>query len=1256
MVKRVLSLIIAMVMILGMAGAAFAEGETAPAETEPVATEAPEASQEWLDYLKEKNYVTGYEDGTMGLEKNITRAEMATILVRAKDKQSAADGLKGVPSRFSDMYVGHWANGYVNLAVGDNIIKGYTNGKFMPARNISNAEAVTMIVRATGVLTKAEDDLLNANYPYSYINKAKEIGLLKGVNIANFQEMATRENVFKMVYNYLMDEEYGEHTVVKGIFIENNRTESLLAADEMTLEVMVLEQRANYVKDTRSNDSKYARGTNLKLTIPAKLGDVEDLLGKVVYVTLDNRLSDRPESVVKIKVDDTYDYLFGEASHAAKTFKVAGKSYTVELDEGYAKHDERLFRTYRNNVDLTYVDFDSVDYKKDDKYPIDFARATIKNGKVVFIDSFKFDDIAPVESRRATDNAIMVYSDNSDGRIELLAPRKYVIGFAADKFTRLDPANIKEKDVIHAYGNGGIVRTDALVQGKFQHVLRTDQKVYAVLEGEGLKFRIFENGPRRAVYSTGAENKNTDGVAFKTLEVNQAASVLHPFQGKDVTLLKDIFNHMQYIQSGFEFTDNTALVHEVLSRGAAKFLRRDNTFANLNEDWRTVILDNNLRRNPIDFEKTIAKQLTDLNRADLVYTVGEQDKIINVLVRIATYGEMIKPYDQAANFYGYATVLDKDTNMIVVQADGKAYKENITDAFQRGAANDRTIYSVLPRTNVFFVEPNRTALRAGSISGVAKGNKVVVISDNELGAILDTTRAFDPGMGDNRARHYYNAYTNRNDIANTIVVLDTTKRVGDSSEIIKLDQVVSYTPDTKVLGFRADNAKEAGKTYENSIYPDRYDYLRRNTLLNLTRGDIYEFWTIDAAGKKIVDVTPVITNNKTFIIRRDNIAGAYDFAQGTSFGSLLLEDANGDKFRVWLDKDVAIFGRLTPDRLVRLDNDTELMTRLTDKEIGTLRVNPREIYRTEFRPNVGFSGFVTAIEVVEGTFPTANKRGNEYKILGFGTYGAFGYGPGYSQGTGFNPVGAEAYVDVYPYNKADRDALARFRMDVQAPVYYGVAEVYRIPLLDARFVKASSETPAELAVRYALTQKATGAASVELKFDFDYNRNVVMLIDPNNKVLGTTPVVPGKAEYDTFRANNGTTIDKDPATVVAGDKAAIEKARADYNALPAEAKALAAADEAKIVALEKALDAVLNPADANIVVTKISTIGGFSKVTIEVKAPHDITKVTEVLVNGTKLAHKVDGTNLKVDVELPKAAIKDVKVVIDGKTLKATMP
>jgi len=100
----------------------------------------------------------GLPDGTFAPTQPITRAEMATAIVRFMDK---LDGMNLLENHFNDIS-GHWAASYINVAVVNGWVEGPygLDGAFYPDRYLTRAEAAAIINRLSGRLQERTEDLL----------------------------------------------------------------------------------------------------------------------------------------------------------------------------------------------------------------------------------------------------------------------------------------------------------------------------------------------------------------------------------------------------------------------------------------------------------------------------------------------------------------------------------------------------------------------------------------------------------------------------------------------------------------------------------------------------------------------------------------------------------------------------------------------------------------------------------------------------------------------------------------------------------------------------------------------------------------------------------------------------------------------------------------------------------------------------------------------------------------------------------------
>ncbi|MDW7651309.1 MAG: S-layer homology domain-containing protein [Bacillota bacterium] len=117
--------------------------------------------------------LAGYPDGTFKPDNSITRAEFAKVAVLTMGLETTADLLMNVNSKFADVEAGKWYTGYVNVATNLNVLKGYPDGTFKPDAYISEAEAITIILRLLGY-----NDELSGDWPFDYIVQGNQLGII----------------------------------------------------------------------------------------------------------------------------------------------------------------------------------------------------------------------------------------------------------------------------------------------------------------------------------------------------------------------------------------------------------------------------------------------------------------------------------------------------------------------------------------------------------------------------------------------------------------------------------------------------------------------------------------------------------------------------------------------------------------------------------------------------------------------------------------------------------------------------------------------------------------------------------------------------------------------------------------------------------------------------------------------------------------------------------------------------------------------
>ncbi|MDD5382260.1 MAG: S-layer homology domain-containing protein [Candidatus Margulisbacteria bacterium] len=129
--------------------------------------------------------VEGYPDGTFKPDRALTRAELATLMVRAKGIKIPEGPAKKV---FKDVNPDFWAAKYIEVAKREGLIECYPDKSFRPNNKINKVEGIAILVRfenmkvAYEVYEKPYWDMSAKHWGAKYVQAAKEYGMLKYVD------------------------------------------------------------------------------------------------------------------------------------------------------------------------------------------------------------------------------------------------------------------------------------------------------------------------------------------------------------------------------------------------------------------------------------------------------------------------------------------------------------------------------------------------------------------------------------------------------------------------------------------------------------------------------------------------------------------------------------------------------------------------------------------------------------------------------------------------------------------------------------------------------------------------------------------------------------------------------------------------------------------------------------------------------------------------------------------------------------------
>ena len=343
--KKKLLLLIATILMLSIATVSFAAVEL----TDIAGTKYEES----VKCLVKLEIINGYQDATFRPENNITRAEIAKILLTAKGEK--IDTSKVDTSYFEDVTSEHWALPYINAAYENKLIEGYGDKTFKPDAEVTYAEAITMVIRMLGYRSNVE--MSTKAWPDNYISKAKDLKILKNVSYTENNEEALRGEVANLVWNALnVEKRYTTAGILEDV-----------TTDKFSGAAITIDEKT-YTFDTNA-------AANKNVTI-------ENYKDGVIFYTLTKSLEkDNIEfisglTVATIKADSTYADYVKDKEGEEVLFTTRGiEEFGEEYEEAY---EDYIF------VGLTY--------DRDEEKVVDIDLITVNEN--VTADAFdKFDRV-----------------------------------------------------------------------------------------------------------------------------------------------------------------------------------------------------------------------------------------------------------------------------------------------------------------------------------------------------------------------------------------------------------------------------------------------------------------------------------------------------------------------------------------------------------------------------------------------------------------------------------------------------------------------------------------------------------------------------------------------------------------------------------------------------------------------------------------------------------------------------------------------
>lgn len=128
-----------------------------------------------INALANDGIVVGYPDGTFRADKPVTRAEFATMVIKALRQENSP---LSETFQFSDVPYSYWAYETIEKAQAFDLVKGFPDGTFRPEDGISKAEAIAIVFASVNTRQMSVPEAKNILKKYVDLNQIPDWALI----------------------------------------------------------------------------------------------------------------------------------------------------------------------------------------------------------------------------------------------------------------------------------------------------------------------------------------------------------------------------------------------------------------------------------------------------------------------------------------------------------------------------------------------------------------------------------------------------------------------------------------------------------------------------------------------------------------------------------------------------------------------------------------------------------------------------------------------------------------------------------------------------------------------------------------------------------------------------------------------------------------------------------------------------------------------------------------------------------------------
>ena len=692
--RRVLSGTIALSALLSIAAPASA---AIPSDVKGTRYEEP------VQILSALKIMVGDENGEFRLDDTIIRSEVTKMAVHVLGLEDAAESAKG-QTMFDDVSTDHWANGYINLAVSQGIIEGDGDGNFRPNAPITYAEAMTIMVRATGYTVSAEG---KGGYPQGYIQVATSNGLTKNVQGSSAEEIS-RGNVAYLTTNALESRLMEQTGFGSGASYEI--TDKTLLKDY--LKVTKDSGQIIAIENTSLSGSSNLGKNQIKIgdKIYDAAYNMNDLLGYNVEYYVKEYKDGSNELILAMPIKNKNNELIISADLFSKlttknnntaieyySSESSSKVSSAELD----KNAVLIYNGKYEDMDTSLLDMSDksgsitlLDTNKDSKYDIAF----VKSYENIVVDSATSNKISDKYSE-----TILKLDDNVDYRI-------------TKGLEEISISDLNEYDVLSVY---------ASLDGKLYDIAVTSKKIEGRVSGKDSNGFIIIDGEKYKVAPnyTNTISIGTEGVFYLDIDGRIAAT----------TAASNLSSNYGYLTRAY-YSKNTD------EKASFKIFTMDNKEVIL--EGTDKIKFNSVRNvSAEEVVNTINGENNSTSAQLITYAVNSDNKItaINTAVDNSPTGAVNNnkfTLNYSLSNAKFSKSLSKlgnvriDSETVVFDVSGDNSVRN-ADMFEDGQVYDALIYDMTDNYTAKAVVVTKTQLSASADAPIAVVKEIMSASNSD---------------------------------------------------------------------------------------------------------------------------------------------------------------------------------------------------------------------------------------------------------------------------------------------------------------------------------------------------------------------------------------------------------------------------------------------------------------------------------------------------------------------------------------------